>query len=87
MSHELISVGNYEFNPEMTKKFIAFPIGISGTELSEFFLRSIVFSSIILLMLYLFTKRCEFSILREYPARYRLQYKPTRFEHNVNIKI
>jgi hypothetical protein len=72
MGHELISVGNYEFNPGMTKKFIAFPMGTSGTELSEFFYVQLYYSNIILLMVYLLTKRCEFSVLREYPARYRL---------------
>jgi hypothetical protein len=37
MSHELITIGNYEFNPGIIKKFISFPIGISGTELSKVF--------------------------------------------------
>ncbi|CAB5194356.1 unnamed protein product [Rhizophagus irregularis] len=34
MSHELITIGNYEFSPGIIKKFISFPIGISGTELN-----------------------------------------------------
>lgn len=55
MSHELITIGNYEFSPGIIKKFISFPIGISGTELSKVFLiiiRNIIFIYLFALFIY-----------------------------------
>ncbi|CAI2183641.1 7747_t:CDS:2 [Funneliformis geosporum] len=38
MSNELISVGSYEFGPGIIEKFMTFPMGTSGTELSNDFI-------------------------------------------------